>query len=140
MPKACIDAGVLGIHFSDDPTQEVNELMNSVLTEEIIAYILRPILIESYFHICKLKGIEIAQITIVSFIQKYPVKLVNITDNLIFSAGKLKCQNRKTLSYNDCLTIGFCLNNKVEFHTTEKNLKRIPNDTLKRLKTVKYKF
>ncbi len=140
MPKACIDAGVLGIHFSDDPTQEVKELMDSVLTEKIIAYILRPILIEAYFHICKLKGVEVAQITIASFIQKYPVELVNITDDLIFSAGKLKCQNRKTLSYNDCLTIAFCLNNKAEFHTIEKNLKKIPNNTLRRLKTVTYKF
>jgi len=140
VPKACIDSGVLGIYFSDDPTQKVRELMHSFLTEEIKAYILRPILIESYYHICKLKGIEIAQITIASFIQKYPINLVNITEDLIFSAGKLKCQNRKTLSYNDCLTIGFCLNNKVEFHTTKKNLKKIPNNTLKRLQTVQYKF
>jgi hypothetical protein len=66
--------------------------------------------------------------------------LVNIKDDLIFSAGKLKCQNRKTLSYNDCLSIGFCLNNQAEFHTTEKNLKNIPNNTLKRLKTEIYKF
>ncbi|TFF90018.1 MAG: hypothetical protein EU548_05145 [Promethearchaeota archaeon] len=114
--------------------------MDSVLTEEIKAYILRPILIEIYYYICKLKGIDIAQITIASFIQKYPLTLVNITDDLIFSAGKLKCQNRKTLSYNDCLTIGFCLNNNVEFHTTEKSLKNISNNTLKRLKIVQYKF
>jgi predicted nucleic acid-binding protein len=140
MPKACIDAGVLDIFFSENPTQKVSDLMDSILTEDIKAYLLRPILVESYYHICKLKGIEIAQITIASFIQKYPVDLVNITSDLIFSAGKLKCQNRKTLSYNDCLSIGFCLNNKVEFHTTEKNLKNIPNNTLKRLKTETYKF
>ena len=139
MPKVCIDAGVLSIYFSDSPTEKVKKLMGAILAEEIMAYILRPILIENYFHICKLNGIDVAQIKIASFIIKYPVKLIKPTDVLIFSAGKLKCQNRKTLSYNDCLSIAFCLNNNVEFHITEKNLKKIPNNTLKRLKTEKYK-
>lgn len=140
MPEICIDAGVLSIHFSNDSTQEVNNIMDLILRNEIQAFILRPILIESYYHLCKLKGIEIAKITITSFIRKYPVKLINITDDLIYSAGKLKCQNNKTLSYNDCISIAFCLNNKVEFHTTEKNLKNISNSTLRRLKIKKYNF
>jgi hypothetical protein len=41
---------------------------------------------------------------------------------------------------NDCMSIAFCLNNGVTFHTTEKNLKKIPHNTLQRLKVVKYKF
>ena len=140
MQKICLDAGVLSIHFSNDSTQEVNNIMDLILRKKIQAFILRPILIESYYHLCKLKGIEIAKITITSFIRKYPVKLMNITDDLIYSAGKLKCQNKKTLSYNDCISIAFCLNNKVEFHTTEKNLKDISNNTLRRLEIKKYNF
>ena len=114
--------------------------MNSILKKNVKAYILKPILIEAYYHLCKLQGIEIAKISIGSFIKKYPIELIGITNDLIFSAGKLKCQNRKKLSYNDALTIAFCLNNQVEFHTTEKRLKKVPNNTLKRLKIKKYRF
>ncbi|MGV9199617.1 MAG: PIN domain-containing protein [Promethearchaeia archaeon] len=139
-PKICLDAGVLDIHFSKNCTQKVKKLMDSILRKDIQAYILRSILIESYYHLCKLKGNEIAQITITSFLNKYPINLVHISNDLIYSAGKLKCQNRKTLSYNDCLSIAFCLNKKVAFHTTEKNLEHVPNTTLKRLKIEKYRF
>ncbi|MEJ2276936.1 MAG: PIN domain-containing protein [Candidatus Lokiarchaeota archaeon] len=135
MQKVCLDAGVLGIHLSRDTTKEVNDLMNAILKKEIQAYLVKSILIESYYHLCKLKGIEIAKIVITSFLKTYPVELISIGEDLIFSAGKLKCQNRKILSYNDCLCIAFCLNNKVEFHTTEENLKNIPDNTL-----IKYNF
>jgi predicted nucleic acid-binding protein len=140
MLKICIDAGVLGIHFSKNPTKEVIRLMDAILKKEIQAFIMKPILIESYYHLCIIKGIEIAKIVITSFLKKYPVNLESIDESLIFSAGKLKCQNRKILSYNDCLSIAFCLNNKVELHTTEMNLQSIPNYTLKRLKIQKYSF
>ena len=140
MRRICLDAGVLSIHFSQESTQKVINIMNSILKNNVKAYILKPILIEAYYHLCKLQGIEIAKISIGSFIKKYPIELIGITNDLIFSAGKLKCQNRKKLSYNDALTIAFCLNNQVEFHTTEKRLKKVPNNTLKRLKIKKYRF
>jgi len=138
--SACLDAGVLSIFFSSDCTQDVEALMKSIKEKEVHAFILRPILIESYYHICRIKGNEIARITITSFIKEYPVNLTDITEDLIFSAGKLKCQNGNTLSYNDCLSIAFCLNNKVEFHTTEKNLKKNTYHILKRLKIKTYSF
>ncbi len=140
MKGICLDAGVMGIHFTKDSTKKVISLMNSILKDNIKAFVLKPILVETYYHLCKIKGVEIAKISLSSFIRKYPIELVDITQDLIFSAGKLKCQNRKTLSYNDAITIAFCLNNRIEFHTTEKNLKKIPNNTLNRLKIKKYRF
>ena len=140
MKQICLDAGVLDIFFSEHCTKSVEILFDNILNHAIEAYILKPVIIESFLHVCKNKGKIPARLAILSFLKKYPINQVNLDENLIILAGELKCQNRKTLSYIDCMSIAFCLNQRIQFHTTEKQLKNIPNNTLNRLKIVKYSF
>ncbi|NMC04409.1 MAG: type II toxin-antitoxin system VapC family toxin [Candidatus Lokiarchaeota archaeon] len=59
-----------------------------------------------------------------------------MNQSLIIKAGELKCKHRNVLSLVDCIAIGHAMNNKPEFHTTEKS-----NDELfPRLKASKYQF
>ena len=117
-----------------------NELLKNIFQLKTVAYILKPILIESYYHLCKVRGSDHAEFTIKSFLTKYPIKIEQISENLIYSAGKIKCQNRKMLSYNDSLVIAFCLNKNITLYTTEKNLKDKSNTTLKRLRVKTFQF
>lgn len=81
-------------------------------------------MIESFFHLCKINGKEIAKITLLSFLEKYPLNLVEFDNNLIIQAGQIKCQHHNTLSYIDCMGIAIALNKNIPFHTTELNLKK----------------
>jgi len=126
--KICLDAGIITQTCSKNIPNSISLLMTEVKQGNIEAYILSPILIEAFFHICRLKGKEFAEKTIASFLHTYPIKLVNLNQTLIYKAGTLKCQYYKKLSYNDCSTIAYALNKKLTFHTTEKDLKEIlPN-------------
>ena len=109
--------------------------MKQLQQEQITAYTVAPILVESYNHLCKANGIAQTEESLASFLNHYPINIVPISTDLIFKAGHLKCQYRSILSYNDCLIIALSLNNKLVLHTTEKNLPKIPN-----LKTKKYTF
>ena len=140
MQQICLDTGVLSILLSKNPTEKIQKLWKSAQSNEIECHILSPILVETYWHICKLKGTEIAKIALTSFIRKFPHVLVDLNENIILMAGLLKCQHRTTLSYNDCISIAYCLNTKMLFHTTEKTLKKIKHNTLEKLKIVKYSF
>ena len=140
MKQICIDSGVLGIFFSSNPSEKVKNLMQMILNHEIVAFLPKPVMIEAFFNICKIRGKEIARITTTNFLQKYPVKLVEFDNSLLTSAGQLKCQHRSSLSYIDCMGIALAMTNKIEFHTTEKNLKKIPNNVLSKLKITTYRF
>jgi predicted nucleic acid-binding protein len=140
MQKACLDAGILSIFFSKDCTSEVEALMENILAKKIEAFIVKPILSEVFFHLCQLRGKEEANQKILSFIKKYTPFLVDMNESLIIETGLLKCQHHTTLSYNDCMSIGYCLNEKIAFHTTEKLLKKIPHNTLQKLKVISYHF
>lgn len=140
MQKICFDTGILDLYFSESTPKKVNDLISRVKKGELQCYIIESVLVELYLNICRLKGIEIARITISSFIRNFPHILVNLDEDLIITAGKLKCQHRTDLSYIDCMSIALCLNTGITFHTTEKNLNKIPHNTLQRLKVVKYKF
>lgn len=138
MREACLDAGVLGIYFSKDRTPEVKRLMNAILSGKVTAYMLKHVLVEVHFHLCKLQGVTEANAQVTNFQASYPVILVDLDDSLMLHAGKLKCQHARVLSYNDCMTIAFCLRENVELHTTEKFLKDVPHNTLQRLRVVRY--
>jgi len=140
MKGVCLDAGVLCIFFSKEISFEANELLKNIFQLKTVAFVLKPILIESYYHLCKVKGSDYAESIIKSFLIKYPIKIESISENLIYSAGKIKCQNRKILSYNDSLVIAFCLNNNITFYTTEKNLKDKSNTTLTKLRIKTFQF
>ncbi|HME51789.1 MAG TPA: PIN domain-containing protein [Candidatus Lokiarchaeia archaeon] len=140
MKKICLDSGVLGIYFSKDRTAEVKAIMDEIKAGKVSAYMLKHVLIEAYFHICKNQGVTEATTQITNFQSQYPINLVDLDDPLILHAGKLKCQHAQFLSYIDCITIAFSLRENAELHTTEKLLKQIPHNTLQRLRFVKYNW
>ncbi len=110
--------------------------MNDVKKGINICHTLYPILIEAYYRISKLIGLVGADTRIASFIENYPIKLVNLNKSLVFKAGELKSKYSHILSYNDCIIIAYALNKKIEMHTTEKDLHNI----LPTLKLKEYQF
>ena len=140
MNEICLDTGVISIFFSNDPTNQVKNLMKKIQQQKINAYLPKPVLIEAFYHICRNDGKENAKITLINFLKKYPLNLIEFDNNLIIHAGQLKCQHRNSLSYIDCMGIAIALNRKIPFHTTEKKMNKIPNNVLEKLKVVKYSF
>ncbi len=129
--KACLDTGVITLFYSENASHPINELMTHIENGTTDGYTLYPILVESIFQICKLEGKDAAMGKISHFLNDYPIRVVSLDQGLIMKAGLLRCQHRK-LSFNDCIAISFCLNNKITLHTTEKRLKDlIPNLSLK---------
>lgn len=137
---AILDTGILSIFLSSNPTPSVISLMRKIRKGEIQAKIPKPIIVETFFHVCKTNGKEKAQISIMNLLKHYPIDLIEFTPSLLLAAGVLKCQHRTHLSYNDCMSIALALDLKAIFHTTEKRLKEIPNNVLNRLKVVSYTF
>ena len=140
MKEICLDTGVLGIYLSINPGKKIQTLIQNIRKGLTKAFVLKPVLIEIFYHLCKIEGKEIASIKITNLKNKIPFNLVDLDDSLILKAGILKCQHRTTLSYIDCMSIAFCLNTNTTFHTTEKLIKKIPNNTLNQLKIEKYSF
>jgi len=83
MKKICLDAGVLGIYFSKDRTAEIKSLMDEIKAGKVSAYMLKHVLIEAYFHICKDQGVTEATTQITNFQSQYPINLVDLDDPLI---------------------------------------------------------
>ena len=140
MKEICLDTGVISIFFSNNPTNQVINLMKDIQQQKISAYLPKPVMIEAFFHVCKNDGKENAKIILITFLKKYPLNLIEFDNNLIIHAGQLKCQHRSNLSYIDCMGIAIALNRKIAFHTTEKKLKKIPHNVLEKLIVVKYSF
>ena len=134
--QICLDTGVITLFYSRDTPQSISNLFKNIRERKIEAYILSPIISEAFYHICKLDGKVAAETKIASFLNSYPIKLVNLNQSLMIKAGLLKCQHAKVLSYIDCFAIAYALNKKFMFHTTEKGLKRILPD----LKLETYNF
>ena len=101
---------------------------------------MKSTVIEVLNHLCILQGKSLALTRLAELFHEYPIMQLGLDDQLINRAGILKCQHRTTLSYNDCISIAFCLIENISFHTTEKKLKKIPHNTLNRLQVVKYRF
>ncbi len=134
--RVCLDTGIITQTCSKKVPESVSFLMKDIFEKKIDAYVLAPIISEAYFHICNIKGTEAAENLITSFFKTYPIKIITLDQALVYKAGELKCQHRNILSYNDCFSIAYALNNKMTFHTTEKELKKI----LPNLKTQKHQF
>ncbi len=135
--KACLDTGVITLCYTDPLPSQISQLKKEILTGKIDAYVVSPVLIEAFSQFCKLKGgIEFAEKTIIEFLNTYPVKMVSLNQSLIIKAGQLKCKFRNILSIVDCIALGYALNKKIEFHTTEKELDKL----FPKLTIVKYTF
>ncbi len=128
----CLDTGVITLLYSKEPPKSILKLFKNIKEKDLDAHIVSPIIAEAFYHICKLSGKIIAETTIATFLNTYPINLINLNQSLIIKAGSLKCQYVQALSYNDCYAIAYALNKKVTLHTTEKGLgKLIPNLKLK---------
>ncbi|OLS14636.1 MAG: hypothetical protein RBG13Loki_1738 [Promethearchaeota archaeon CR_4] len=129
--KACLDTGVITQFYSKDVPEKIKNFKNQIKTRTIDACTLFPLVAEATFHICKLEGKDAALQKISNFLNTYPIRIILLDSGTSIKAGLLRCQHRRMLSYNDCLAIAFCLNNKYTLHTTEKKLKDlIPNLSL----------
>jgi predicted nucleic acid-binding protein len=130
--QICLDTGIITLLYSKGKPSQITTLFNQIRKDELEAHIVSPIITEAFFHICKLRGKVDAEITIATFLNTYPIKLINLNQTLIIKAGLLKCQHYNELSYNDCFAVAYALNKKLTFHTTEKNLGKIlPNLRIK---------
>jgi hypothetical protein len=114
--------------------------MKSIRDGKTEANVLKPVLCETFYNICKNKGKDIANQSIATLEKVYPLLQIDLDDALIMFTGLLKCQHRERLSYIDCMSLAFCINNRVEFHTTEKTLKQILPELSKKVKVVAYQF
>ena len=130
--QICLDTGIITLLYSKDNPEEISKLFEQIMKNKFEAHVVSPIITESFYHICKLRGKAAAETIIATFLNSYPIKLINLNQSLIIKAGLLKCQYYQELSYNDCFAIAYALNKKLTFHTTEKNLKKIlPNLNIK---------
>lgn len=130
--QICLDTGIITLLYSKGKPSKITTLFNQIRKDELEAHIVSPIITEAFFQICKLRGKVDAEITIATFLNTYPIKLINLNQSLIIKAGLLKCQHYDELSYNDCFAVAYALNKKLTFHTTEKNLGKIlPNLRIK---------
>jgi len=121
----CLDTGMITLLYSIDTPEQILQLFKNIKEEKIEAHVLSPLMAESFYHICKLSGKVAAETILATFLNTYPIKLVNLNQSLIIKAGLLKCQHAKILSYNDCFAIAYALNKKLTFHTTEKSIRKI---------------
>ena len=133
--RICLDTGPLTLHFTKDEPKDITTLMNDIKHQKTKAYVITPILVEVFKHLCIAKGKPFAESSISALQKNYPLILVSLTSDTIFKAGGLKCQYRRILSYFDCLVIAYALNEKLVLHTTEKELPRIQN-----LRVKKYRY
>lgn len=133
--RICLDTGPVTLHFTTDEPDEIAKLMNDIKQQKIEAYVILPILVEVFKHLCVAKNRPFAESCISTLQRNYPLTLVSLSNDIILKAGGLKCQYRRTLSYFDCLVIAYALNERLVLHTTEKELPPIQN-----LKLKKYQF
>ena len=136
-----LDSGVIILNFSSEPIEKIKKIFSQIRNEEIKALIFESTLEEIAFHLCVYYGKEKVETYIASFLYDYNIQVVKPQIQLIQKAGILKCQYRSVLSYFDALMIEFSLQNKLEFHTTEKKLrKKFPSKIVNQLKIITYHF
>ena len=133
--KICLDTGPITLHFTKDEPKEITTLKNDIKQKKTEAYVISPILVEVFKHLCIAKGKSFAESSISVLQKNYPLIFVSLTNDTILKAGGLKCQYRRILSYFDCLVIAYALNEKLVLHTTEKDLPSIQN-----LRVKKYQY
>jgi predicted nucleic acid-binding protein len=133
-----LDTGVLTLFFKENANEAIVKLALDLEKGTVHGEILAPLLCEVYFHLCRPKGKDYASMKVSSLSVAYSIEIVPVDMKLTIRAGQLKCQYQHALSYNDCLSIAHCLENRLAFHTTEKKIKTFPGQVLQQLKVVKY--
>lgn len=114
--KICIDTGLLVLFFDENAPKLIENLWNSVEKKEISVVVLQPTISEAIYHLCRNNGKDYAISKLKSLLVRYEIKIITLDEKLLFQAGILKCQNRETLSYNDCFSISYCLQENIPFY------------------------
>jgi predicted nucleic acid-binding protein len=136
LPRVCIDAGMITQYYARDCPANISALFEEIKKGKVTAFVPMVILVEAFFNICKLKGKTVAEFSMNNFMETLPVEIIQVEKDIMFKAGALKCQFRRTLSYNDCTMIALALNRKLTLHTTEKEIKK----KIPALKLVEHSF
>lgn len=130
-----MDSGPVTLFLLEEPPNKIKNLFDSIKVKKIVPCIVPEVLVEIFKHLCVARGRYFAEKTLTSLIHTYNFEIVSILPSIIIKSGELKCRFRDKLSYVDCIAIAYSINNRLEFHTTEKELPPITN-----LKVVKYDF
>ncbi|HME55142.1 MAG TPA: PIN domain-containing protein [Candidatus Lokiarchaeia archaeon] len=133
--RVCLDTGPLQLYYLKDCPNKVESLFQDIKNETIDAIVPEAILIEVFKHLCVSGGKDYASDVINSIYNEITVQIVPLTRTVVLAAGRLKCQYRDVLSYNDAIVIATALHERAEVHTTEKEWPKIP-----KLEVMKYKF
>jgi PIN domain nuclease of toxin-antitoxin system len=135
---ALLDTGIITLFYCGDKIDSnLVLLMDRIKTGAVQGILMRTTLVEALSQLCKQPGgISFAETAMASFLKNYNIMVQDFDNNIAYKACKLKCQHRKILSNVDCVAIAYALNNKIPFHTTEKELHKI----LPRLKIETYSF
>jgi predicted nucleic acid-binding protein len=133
--RICLDAGPIQLYFLKDRPEKVDSLFRDIKSDSVDAFVPEAILVDVFNHLCVSGGKEYASDAINSIYLEGKVQVVPLNRLLVLSAGKLKCQYRRILSYNDAILIATALRERATVHTTEKEWPKIPP-----LDVVKYSF
>jgi predicted nucleic acid-binding protein len=111
------------------------QLFRSIAAGAIEAIVPEVVLVEAFKQLCVGLGKDFAVQFVNSFFVEVAARCTTISKETIIEAGKLKCQHRGVLSYNDAILIATAILEKAVVHTTEKDWTEIPG-----LKVIKYAF
>lgn len=132
---AFLDAGTIHQHFLRDPPVKIEELFKAIERGDIHAIVPEQVLVEVYKQICVESGKEQASVVVNTIYSGGNIEVRPISKDIVIDAGKLKCQHRDVISYNDAIIMAMTIKEKATMHTTEKQLPKITG-----LNVVKYTF
>jgi len=116
-----IDAGVLTLHFIDDP--RVEEYFSGVDDERISGHISSVNVAELYYKTCQKLGRQTAD-TRYYQIKRSRLQIVH-DDDLTRSAGLEKCRQPLSLSLADCFALALAKREKALLLTTDRELSKV---------------
>jgi predicted nucleic acid-binding protein len=133
--RVCLDTGPVQLHYLKDSPTKVEDLFQDIKNDRFDAIVPETILVEVFKHLCVSGGKDYASDVINLIYNEIVLQIIPLTRPVVLAAGKLKCQYRDSLSYNDTIVIATAVQERAEIHTTEKEWPEIP-----KLEVVKYKF
>jgi len=122
MRKAVVvDAGVLTLHFIDDP--RVEEYFSGIDDERVSGYISSVNVAEFYYKTCQKIGRQTAD-TRYYQIKRTRLQIVH-DDDLTRNAGLEKCRQPLSLSLADCFALAVGKKEKALLLTTDRELSKV---------------
>jgi len=127
MKKVVVDAGVLTLHFIDDP--RVDEYFSGIDDDRVSGYISSVNMCEFYYKTCQKLGRQTAD-TRYYQVKKTRLQIVH-DDDLTRSAGLEKCRQPLSLSLADCFALALAKREKALLLTTDKELSKVKETEVK---------